>query len=145
MWGRIDGLRILGLGTPGDLRTWLNDLVMSGAKTGTASLLEYDYHAENEELEHVGERLALVDDNDGRLAEVEVTAVEVVRFNEVTWEFAESEGEGFRSVEHWAETHRRFWSAAGYEVHDNTEVVCMSFRLTGGDSHQASGVVASDS
>ncbi|MFE3449274.1 ASCH domain-containing protein [Nonomuraea sp. NPDC059194] len=131
MWGRIDGLRTLDLGTPGDMRTQLNDLVLSGAKTGTASLLEHDYRAENEELEHVGERLVLVDDNDGRLAEVEVTAVEVVPFKAVTWKFAESEGEGFRSVEHWGEAHRRFWANAGYEVDDTTEIVCVNFRLVG--------------
>ncbi|WP_344834001.1 hypothetical protein [Nonomuraea dietziae] len=49
--GRIDGLRVLGLGTPGGLRAELNDLVLSGAKTGTAGLLEHDYRAEDEELE----------------------------------------------------------------------------------------------
>ncbi len=127
------------------MRTWLNDLVMSKAKTGTAGLLEYDYRAENEELEHVGERLALVDDNGGQLAEVEVTAVTVVPFNEVTWEFADSEGEGYRSVDHWGEAHRRFWTDAGYKVHDTTEVVCMSFRLIDGDGRPASEGVASGS
>ncbi|MGV9303145.1 ASCH domain-containing protein [Nonomuraea sp. NPDC003727] len=137
MWGRIDGLRILGLGTPGDLRARLNDLVLSGAKTGTAGLLAHDYRAENEELEHVGERLALVDDDDHRLAEVEVTGVKVVPFRQVTWDFAQSEGEGYRSVEHWGEVHRRFWNDAGYEVDDTTEVVCMSFRLVDGTERGA--------
>ncbi|MFC7719990.1 ASCH domain-containing protein [Nonomuraea recticatena] len=94
MWGRIEGLRVLGLGTPGGLRAELNGLVLSGAKTGTAGLLEHDYRAEGEELERAGERLALVDDDDQPIAVIEVTAVEVVPFGEVTWEFADSEGRG---------------------------------------------------
>ncbi|GAA3314207.1 hypothetical protein GCM10020219_027890 [Nonomuraea dietziae] len=128
MWGRIDGLRVLGLGTPGGLRAELNDLVLSGAKTGTAGLLEHDYRAEDEELERAGERLALVDD-DQPIAVIEVTAVEVVPFGEVTWEFADSEGEGYRSVEHWADSHRRFWNSLGHTVDPATEIVCVSFRL----------------
>ncbi|MEV0586494.1 ASCH domain-containing protein [Nonomuraea sp. NPDC050310] len=131
MWGRIDGLRTLDLGTPGEMRTHLNGLVLAGVKTGTSSVLEHDYRAEGEAVEHVGERLVLVDDDGGRLAEVEVTAAEVVPFAAVTWEFAESEGEGFRSVEHWGEAHRAFWTAAGYEIDEHTEIVCVNFRLAG--------------
>ncbi|WFF07900.1 hypothetical protein O7622_04805 [Micromonospora sp. WMMD1076] len=33
MWPRIGGLRALALGTPGELRTRLNTLVLSGVKT----------------------------------------------------------------------------------------------------------------
>ncbi|MEV0354323.1 hypothetical protein AB0H88_52020 [Nonomuraea sp. NPDC050680] len=68
MWGRIDGFRVVELGVPGDQRTWLTDLVLSGAKTATAGLLELDYEAEDEPLEHVGERLVLVDDEGSRAA-----------------------------------------------------------------------------
>lgn len=97
----------------------------------TAGLLEHDYRAEGEEPERVGERLALVDDDRARIAVIEVTAVEVVPFDSVTWEFADSEGEGYRSVEHWATSHRRFWNGLGYDVDDTTDVVCVSFRLAG--------------
>ena len=40
MWPRIGGLRALALGTPGELRTRLNTLVLSGAKTATAGLVQ---------------------------------------------------------------------------------------------------------
>jgi len=121
----------MALGTPGDLRRWLNDLVLSGRKRATAGLLEHDYQAESEELETVGEHLALVDDHDAKLAEVEVTAVEVIPLREVTWPFADAEGEGFRSVAHWREIHGRYWSEQGHTVDDDTSVVCLWFRLVG--------------
>lgn len=129
MWGRIDGLRVLDLGTPGPLRAELNGLVLSGAKTATAGLLESDYRAEGEDLEHVGEHLVLVNDHGGRVGEVSVTSVEVTTFAAVTWDFAQAEGEGFRSVEHWGEVHRRYWAGEGQRVDDDTEVVCLHFRL----------------
>ena len=129
MWPRIDGLRVLELGTPGEFRTQLTDLALAGEKTATAGLLPLDYHAEGEEVEHVGERLVLVDDAGARVAEIEMTRVELTPFAAVTWEFAQAEGEGFRSVEHWREGHRRYWKSQGYEVDDSTTVVCLWFRV----------------
>ncbi|MEV0202415.1 ASCH domain-containing protein [Nonomuraea sp. NPDC050691] len=129
MWGQIDGLRVLELGTPGEMRRRLTDLTLAGEKTATAGLLELDYHAEDEPLEQVGERLALVDDTGAKTAEVEVVDVQVVPFGEVTWEFAQAEGEGFRSVEHWREGHRRYWAGEGYEVDDSSKVVCVHYRV----------------
>ena len=129
MRSRIDGLRTLNLGTPGQLRDRLNALVLSGTKVATAGLLESYYRAESEEPPHVGEHLVLVDSAGAGVAEVEVTAVEVVPLREVTWEFAESEGEGFRSIEHWRDVHVGFWESLGQRADDDSEVVCLSFRL----------------
>ncbi|MEV1175369.1 ASCH domain-containing protein [Nonomuraea sp. NPDC049784] len=118
-------------GTPGELRTWLTGLVLSGSKTATAGLLPLDYHAEDEEVEHVGEVLAVVDNAGAKVAEIEITKVELTPFAEVAWEFAQAEGEGFRSTEHWRETHRRYWAGQGSEVDDSTTVVCLWFRVVG--------------
>ena len=128
MWPRIGGLRALALGTPGELRTRLNTLVLSGVKTATAGLVQ-EYDDENEELEHVGERLVLVDDNDRFVAVVEVTGVEVVRFADVPWDFARAEGEGDRSIEEWREGHGAYWARQGTPVSDDTRIVCLRFRL----------------
>ncbi|NRQ33587.1 ASCH domain-containing protein [Nonomuraea sp. NN258] len=130
MWPRRDGLRVLELGTPGELRTRLTDLVLSGAKTATAGLLTLDYEAEGEELEHVGERLALVDDAGDRVADVEVTRVDLHPFAAVPWEFAQAEGEGFTSIQHWRDAHRRYWLAQGGQVDDTATVVCLWFHVT---------------
>ena len=145
MWGRINGLRALELGTPGEMRERLNRLVLAGHKIATAGLLRLDYQAEDEAVEQVGEHLVLIDSDGGAVARVEVTAVEVVPFDAVTWEFAEAEGEGFVSLEHWRDGHRRFWAAAGEDVDDSTTVVCLRFRVLEGeptDSTGASGLVS---
>jgi uncharacterized protein YhfF len=128
MWPRIGGLRTLTLGTPGDLRKRLNTLVLAGVKTATAGLLD-EYAEEGEELEHVGERLVLVDDADTLVAVVEVTGVEVVRFAAVPWEFARAEGEGDRSIEEWRAGHAAYWARLGTPVTDDSEIVCVRFRL----------------
>jgi uncharacterized protein YhfF len=129
MWLRVDGLRTFEMGTPGEMRQRLNDLILAGRKRATAGLLQYDYMAESEEPEHVGERLALLDNDRRKIADLAVTRVEQVPFSDVTWEFADAEGEGFRSVEHWREAHARYWAGRGYTTDDDTTVVCLWFRL----------------
>ncbi len=128
MWPRVDGLRTLELGTPGDLRAELNALVLDGRKRATAGLLS-EYVEEQEELEHVGERLALLDDAGSPLATVEVTSVERTRFADVPWDFAAAEGEGDRDLEEWRAGHRRYWAAQGTPVTDDTALVLVRFDL----------------
>ncbi|MBP2475229.1 uncharacterized protein YhfF [Crossiella equi] len=128
-WPRCDGKRVLGLGVPGEQRDWLNDCVLNGNKRATAGLLETDYEPEGEALEHVGELLALVDSEDGYLRTVEVTHVSVVPFGEVPFSFAEAEGEGFRSIEHWREAHAGFWAGAGATVTPESAVALIHFRV----------------
>ncbi|QLQ38660.1 ASCH domain-containing protein [Micromonospora robiginosa] len=128
MWPRIGGLRALALGTPGGLRADLNNLVLAGVKTATAGLIG-EYAEENEELEHVGERLALVDDHDALVGVVEITGVEVVRFADVPWDFARAEGEGDRSIEEWRAGHGAYWARQGTPVTDDSRIVCLRFRL----------------
>ncbi|MEV3985144.1 ASCH domain-containing protein [Nonomuraea sp. NPDC049655] len=129
MWPRIDGRRVLALGTPGKVRTLLTDLTLSGAKTATAGLLPLDYEAEGEEVEHVGEHLILVNDAGEKAATIEITSVALVPFAEVPWEFAEAEGEGFTSIQHWRDVHQRYWSSLGHEVNDTSTIVCLHYRL----------------
>ncbi|HEX5597149.1 MAG TPA: ASCH domain-containing protein [Micromonosporaceae bacterium] len=129
MWPRVNGMRALALGTPGELRARLNRLVLSGAKSATAGLLT-EYADEGEELEHVGERLSLVDDDDAQVGVVEVTDVRVVPLREVTWEFAAAEGEGDASLDEWRAGHVAYWSRLGQQVTDETEIVCIRFRMS---------------
>ena len=132
MWATIDGRRVMELGTPGTMRTKLNALVLAAHKTATAGLLVEDYHAENEQLEQVGEQLVLVDDALRPLALLEVDGVEVLPFASVTWAFADAEGEGFTSIDDWRSGHREYWQAAGAEISDSTSVVCLRFHVVPG-------------
>lgn len=124
----IDQLRILEIGTPGAMRQRLNGLILDQRKRATAGLL-LDYVREDEELEFVGERLALVDDDQRRIAVVEVVQIDTVPFGDVSWKFAQAEGEGAESLEEWREGHLRFWTSFGEVVDDLTPVVLIWFEL----------------
>jgi uncharacterized protein YhfF len=127
----VQGLRALELGTPGSSRDMLNSLVLSGQKRATTGLLQ-EYAQEGEVLEHVGERLALLDDDGRALTVVEITDVHVRRFADVPWEFAAAEGEGDDDLDQWWAGHRRYWAARGTPVDDDTQVVCLRFVLSRG-------------
>jgi uncharacterized protein YhfF len=127
----VDGLRAIEFGTPGEMRSRLVDLVVHGNKRATAGLLHGDYEAEGEPVEHVGERLAVVDDDGVRVATVEVTRVEVCRFDEVPDEFALAEAEGDLDAADFRASHRAFWTSVGETVEDSTPVVLVYFDLCG--------------
>lgn len=124
----VDGYRTMELGSPGEMRRRLNGLVLDGTKRATAGL-RAEYAEENEPVEAVGERMALVDDDLNRLGLIEVTRVDPTTFGEVTWEFAQAEGEGFTDLADWRDAHKRFWLREGVDVTDATEVVCIYFDL----------------
>ena len=127
-WPRVDGLRGLELGSPGEMRARLTGLVLAGQKRATAGVLS-EYAQEDEELEHVGERLALLDDDGHRIGTVEVTGLSIHPFIEVPWDFAAAEGEGDADLDEWREGHRRFWESDGTPVEDDTPIVCIRFTL----------------
>lgn len=128
-WPRVGGLRALELGTPGDLRARLNALVLDGRKQATAGLRS-EYEEEGEPIEHVGERLALLDDDGQQVGTVEVTRVEVLAFGDVPWAFAMAEGEGDADLEEWRAGHRRHWEGLGTPVEVDTPIVCLRFVLS---------------
>jgi uncharacterized protein YhfF len=111
------------------MRDRLNTRVLEGKKVATGGLLQQDYLDEEEPIESVGERQALIDDDGNTIAVVEITRVETYRFADVPWEFAYAEGEDFQSIEHWREGHASYYAAQGIEVDDNTLFVCNWFRL----------------
>ena len=84
--------------------TELLDLVLSGAKTATSSVLA-EYSRAGESLPEVGE-LGIVCDALGRpRALVRTDAVAVVPFDEVDEVHAAAEGEGDLSLDHWRRAH----------------------------------------
>lgn len=127
-WPRVGGLRSLELGTPGELRDRLNGLVLAGRKRATAGLVD-EYEEDGEVIEHVGERLALLDNAGRPLATVEITQVDVLPFASVPWSFAAAEGEGDADLEEWRTEHRRYWESTGHSVDDETPIVCLTFVL----------------
>ena len=128
MFPRVDGLRSIEFGTPGASRETLVGLVLHGNKRATAGLLK-DYEAENEPVEHVGELLAMPDNNGTHVGTLRVTRVEVLRFADVPDEFALAEAEGDLDAADFRASHLAYWSATGETVTDDTLVVTLYFDL----------------
>ena len=129
MWPRVEGMRAFSLGTAGEMRDRLTALVLAGTKTATAGLWRDEYQPEGEALDEVGERQVLLGSDDEPVAVIEITRVETHRFADVPWDFADAEGEGFTSIEHWRDGHRSFYAAQGTQVTDDDLVVCVWLRV----------------
>jgi uncharacterized protein YhfF len=135
MWPRADGLRSFAFGDHGPMRQRLTALALAGTKVATAGLWQQDYVDEGEPIEVVGERQALLGDDEEVVAIVEITRAEIHRFPDVPWEFADAEGEGFRSIQHWRAGHRSYYAKYGIPVDKNTCFVCVWFRVVEVRSH----------
>lgn len=125
----VNGLRGIEFGTPGVFRDELNALVLSSKKQATAGTLEWDYLAEGEPIETVGERLAVLNNVGEQIAIIEATKVTVTKFSDVPDEFALAEGEGDLSGDDFRESHLRYWTRAGLKITDDTQIVLLYFKL----------------
>lgn len=125
----INGIRTIEFGNPGESRSKLIAFILDGNKRATAGVLQEDYIAEGEPVEHVGERLAVVDNDGEHIATLEVTRVEISRFIDVPDEFALAEAEGDLSGDDFRKSHYEFWTNNGRVITDDTEVVLMYFEV----------------
>ena len=128
MFPRVDGLRSIEFGTPGPSRENLVNLVLHGNKRATAGLL-HDYEAEGEPVEHVGELLAMLDNDGAHVGTLKVTRAEVVRFADVPDSFALAEAEGDLDAADFRASHLDYWTKAGETITDDTLVVTIYFDL----------------
>lgn len=126
---RVNGLRSIEFGTPGQMRDRLNNLIINGNKRATAGLLKEDYLDEGEEIEFVGEKLAILDNQQQSVGIVKVTRVEVLDFKDVPTEFALAEAEGDLSGDDFRQSHLKFWNSVGIEVLPDTKIVTVYFDL----------------
>ena len=125
----VNGMRTIEFGNPGISREKLISLILDGNKRATAGTLEWDYIAENEPIETVGEKLAVLDNENRHIATIQVTRVELKRFAEVPTEFALAEAEGDLSSDDFRASHFDFWSKLGLDIKDETEIVLVYFDL----------------
>lgn len=124
----INGLRVLEFGDPGELRTRLINLVGNGNKRATAGALDFDYEAD-EPIESVGEKFAVVGNDNEHVATIQITRVEIARFADVPDEFALAEAEGDLTGDDFRRGHFKFWTECGYEITDDSQIVMAYFDL----------------
>ena len=125
----VNGLRSIEFGNPGASRDSLISLILDGNKRATAGTLEWDYIAENEPIETIGEQLAVLDNHNRHLATIKATRVEVKRFADVPDEIALAEAEGDLDGDDFRSSHLAFWSKLGLSITDETEIVLLYFDL----------------
>ena len=125
----VNGMRSVEFGNPGASRDKLISLILDGNKRATAGTLEWDYLAENEPIEAVGEKLAVLDNDNRHIATIQATRVEVKKFADVPTEFALAEAEGDLSGDDFRASHFAFWSKLGLDIRDETEIVLVYFDL----------------
>jgi uncharacterized protein YhfF len=92
-----------------DMANRLGQLVLEGKKTATAGLL-WDEEIPAGELPPVGAKAIIADGVNRPLCVIEYTDVTVMPLRDVEYAFAESEGEGFRSIDEWRQAHWRFFT-----------------------------------
>lgn len=124
----VDSLRSIEFGTPGESRARLVDFIINGNKRATAGLF-HDYTKEGEPVEHVGECLAMVDNDGKHVATLRVTRVEITRFADVPDAFALAEAEGDLNASDFRASHLEYWTRAGEVITDDTQVVQVYFDL----------------
>ncbi|MNR29171.1 ASCH domain protein [compost metagenome] len=107
-------------------------LVLQGIKTGTASN-EALFEIQEQKPPFIGGYSVLLDGEGNPRAIIETIKVETVPFNEVTAEFAYSEGEDDRSLESWRYEHEVYFTREfkryGMSFDPAMKVVCENFRV----------------
>jgi uncharacterized protein YhfF len=125
-------LRIVGFGDSEALSAELIALMREGTKRGTCSML-WSWEVEGEDIPEVGD-IGIVLDYSGHAVMIHrTTHVDIVPFNEVSAEFAASEGEGDRSLAYWRKAHWAFFSREcaeiGRTIDEAMPLVCETFEI----------------
>jgi len=110
----------------------LAQLVLAGVKRATASLA-WTYELEHKPRPKAGD-LSIVTSGAGQpLCVIETTAVDEVAFEDVSAEFAHTEGEGDGSLEFWQRAHSEFFARECARIRRDPSarmpVLCERFRV----------------
>lgn len=110
----------------------LADLVLAGRKRATAGAVWW-FEAEGKRLPVPGDLSVVTDWAGMPKCIIETLRVDIVPFNEVTEEFAATEGEGDGSLAYWRQAHRAFFSREcaryGREFTEDMLVACERFEV----------------
>ena len=99
-------------------------LVLAGRKRATAALL-WSHEQENKPLPRPGDLSIVTDFAGTAVCVIKTSRVDIVRFDEVSEEFAATEGEGDGSLAYWRRAHEAFF---GREC-KRMPVVCERFEV----------------
>ncbi|GAA0437671.1 ASCH domain-containing protein [Virgibacillus salarius] len=110
----------------------LGSLVVNGIKTGTCAA-HCVYELEGEEIPKVGQYGIVLDGDNNPLAIIKYTKIDFIKMNEVSSDFARSEGEGDLSYDYWYREHVKFftWELSQYGLTFTPDLllVCQTFKV----------------
>ena len=140
MFPVVDDLRAIEFGSPGKSRETIVNFVVHGQKRATAGMAA-EYETEGEEVEYIGECLAMLDNDSRHIATLQVTRVDISRFADVPDEFALAEAEGDLNAADFRVSHYDFWTRAGKTITNDTMINQIYFDLL---SHRLRNLESSD-
>lgn len=140
MFPVVDDLRAIEFGSPGKSREMIVNFVVHGNKRATAGMAA-EYETEGEEVEYIGECLAMLDNESKHVATLQVTRVDISPFADVPDEFALAEAEGDLNAADFRASHYAFWTRAGETITDDTMINQIYFDLL---SHRLRNLESSD-
>ncbi len=115
-----------------DMATLLMGLVSSGQKTGTFTLV-WEYEDKGEPLPARGDWVVVTDTEGAPGCVYQITATEIVPFNQMEDRHVQCEGPQLREIEAWSNLHWEFWSqqlAGSNRIPDRSmPVLCLSFKV----------------
>ncbi len=110
----------------------LGSLVVNGIKTGTCAAHRV-YEFEGEEIPKVDQYDIVLDGENNPLAIIKYTKIDFVKMNDVTSDFARSEGEGDLSYDYWYRGHEKFFTwelnQHGLTFTPDLLLVCQTFKV----------------
>ena len=110
----------------------LSALVLQGVKRATASLA-WRYENENAAQPKPGDLSIVTDWSKKPLCVIQTEAVDIMPFNEVSEDFARTEGEDDGTLESWRRNHTKFFAGEckrlGREPNERMLVLCEGFRV----------------
>jgi len=108
------------------------ELIRIGQKTATCSLNHW-YESGEEAMPAVGNLMVVLDWDKAPICIIEINAIAICQYNEVTAEFAYAEGEGDRSLDWWRKAHWDFFAKEcaelAIEPNENMKLVLERFHV----------------
>ncbi len=110
----------------------LSALVLQGVKRATASLA-WRYEVESAPQPKPGDLSIVTDWSKNPLCVIKTEAVDIVPFNEVSEDFARTEGEDDGTLESWRRNHTKYFAGEckrlGREPNERMLVLCERFKI----------------
>lgn len=114
------------MGDSPELASKLADLIKKGIKTATCG--SFALYSQDVSAPRVGSYNIILDGQNVPVCVIRLVSLRLVRFCDVTEEFARKEGEGDLSLEYWQKEHQRFFVREGHFSED-MELIAEEFEL----------------